>query len=242
MACYEGEDLPGEKQIIAQFHDESCFHANKFKSSAWLKWDQSVLQKKSQGCLIHVSDFINEEDGHLVQQNEQGQIICDACKVIFPGASGDPWWDTQQLLKQVDTAIDIFDAFDMNKGNGGKQQKQKDTQATKMTTEGGEAKGLQDVLMEHGLDTRGMCYWGYAKYHYHEVFKATFADAKEVAIQSLDSCPIETIHQFINWSWHFMLAYHLGLTGKAAEWAVGRQKSHHSVTKCAMLAIDSIVN
>ena len=43
MTCYEGEDLeqhepslqPGEKCIIAQFHNESCFHANEFKSSAW---------------------------------------------------------------------------------------------------------------------------------------------------------------------------------------------------------------
>ncbi|KAF9504621.1 hypothetical protein BS47DRAFT_1374374 [Hydnum rufescens UP504] len=304
---------PGEKQIIAQFHDESCFHANEFKSSAWLKWDQSVLQKKSQGCLNHVSDFINEEDGHLVQQNEQGQIIHDAHKVIFPGASGDPCWDTQQLLKQVDTTINIFDAshpncqalfifnqpnalwaFDMNKGNGGKQQKQKDTVIpnNNCMISIGEVKGLQDILTEHGFDTRGMhvkcalicpfenkgCCMAHLlsrqedfvnqtsmleaaiterghiciflpKFHCElnpiemvHVFKPTFANAKEVAIQSLDSCPIETICWFINWSWHFMSAYHLGLTGKAAEWAVRKQKSHHSVAKHVMLAIDSIVN
>lgn len=43
MAQYDGPDLkrrdpdllPGEKQIIAQFHDESCFHANEYKRSAW---------------------------------------------------------------------------------------------------------------------------------------------------------------------------------------------------------------
>ncbi len=75
-----------------------------------LKQGQSILQKKSQGCLIHVSDFINEEDGHLVQHNEHGDIVCDAQKVIYLGASGDSWWDTQQLLAQVDTAINIFNA------------------------------------------------------------------------------------------------------------------------------------
>ena len=41
-----------------------------------------------------MSDFVNEEDGRLVLLDESGQIIQDARKVIFPGANGDPWWDT----------------------------------------------------------------------------------------------------------------------------------------------------
>ncbi|KAF9518032.1 hypothetical protein BS47DRAFT_1371133 [Hydnum rufescens UP504] len=241
---------PGEKRIIAQFHDESCFHANEFKSSA---------------CIMHMA-----------------KVIHDARKVIFPGASGDSWWDTQQLLVQVDTAMDIFDAthpdcqalfiFDQSSahGNGGKQRKQKDTiipctnptismcgKPQKMTNENGEAKGLQAMLEERGFDMKGMrakctpicpfendrccmahllsrqddfvnqismleaaiinrghlclflpkfhcelnpieMYWGYAKYHYCEVFKATFAEAKQTTIQSLDACPVETIRRFIN--------------------------------------------
>ena len=43
MTQYHGPSLEprepvlkeGEKHIIAQFHDESCFHANEFKHSAW---------------------------------------------------------------------------------------------------------------------------------------------------------------------------------------------------------------
>lgn len=43
MARYEGPNLiriepnlaPGEKEIIAVFQDESCFHANEFRTSAW---------------------------------------------------------------------------------------------------------------------------------------------------------------------------------------------------------------
>jgi hypothetical protein len=43
MAWYEGAELrhiepslqPGEKEIIAEFHDESCCQANEFKNSAW---------------------------------------------------------------------------------------------------------------------------------------------------------------------------------------------------------------
>lgn len=78
-----------------------------------------------------------------------GKIIEDACVIIYPGSNRDPWWDTQQLLAQIQSAIQIFDkahpecqalfifdqssahaslppdtlkAFEMNKSNGGKQQ------------------------------------------------------------------------------------------------------------------------
>jgi hypothetical protein len=161
-----------------------------------LQPDTMVLQKKSHGRLIHVSDFINEEDGRLVVCNGQGKVVRDARKIIYPGASGDTWWDTKQLLTQVTEAIDIFNAahpdcealfifdqssayaslgvdalraFDMNKGNGGKQQKQKDMiipndvpdieargKVQKMTMKNGDAKGLHQVLEERGIDTQGL--------------------------------------------------------------------------------------
>ena len=116
----------------------------------------------------------------------------DARHIIYLGAGGDPWWDHAQLLVQVGHAISIFEeahpdcvalfvfdqssahaslgpdalrAFDMNKSNGGKQRKQKDTvipmnnpyvrfhgQPQKMTTDTGEAKGLQQTLQECGFD------------------------------------------------------------------------------------------
>jgi hypothetical protein len=63
----------------------------------------------------------------------------------------------------------VLHAFDMNKGNGGKQQKQKDTiipmnnphaefrgKPQKMMTEAGQAKGIQQTLEEHGFSVRGM--------------------------------------------------------------------------------------
>ena len=39
-----------------------------------------------------------------------------------------------------------------------------------------------------------------------------------------------------------MSAYRLGLTGKAAEWAVQKQKQHRQVSQRAMMAIDAILN
>ena len=158
-----------------------------------IKW---CCRKKSRGRLIHVSDFINEENGRLVVQDEHGNITKDARVIIYPGTNGDAWWDTNQLLKQVDNAITIFEevhqdcqalfifdqssahaslgpdalhTFEMNKGNGGKQRKQKDTiipqtnptealrgKFQSMTTPSGEPKELEQTLQERGFNMKGM--------------------------------------------------------------------------------------
>ena len=155
------------------------------------------MRRKGKGRIIHVSDFINEEDGRLIKRNADGEIIEDARKIIYPGSGGDAWWTHEDLLKQVESAIKIhnevsgpgvqalfiFDnssahatlppdalrAFDMNKSDGGKQRKQRDTiipqsnpdptkrgLLQKMTTSSGEPKGLQSVLQERGFDLRGL--------------------------------------------------------------------------------------
>ena len=115
---------------------------------------EQPLRKKGRGRLIHVSEFISEENGRLVVLDEHGKIVRDAQKVIFPGSNGDPWWDTDQLIVQMKSAIEIFEAahpgcqalfifdqssahasllpdalkaFNMNKSNGGAQCKQKNT-------------------------------------------------------------------------------------------------------------------
>ena len=81
-------------------------------------------------------------------------IIKDARCITYPSANGDAWWDLPQLLKQIENALSIFEeahpehralfvfdqssahaslgpdalcAFDMNRSNGGKQRRQKDT-------------------------------------------------------------------------------------------------------------------
>lgn len=59
-------------------------------------------------------------------------------------------------------------------------------------------------------------YWGWVKYHYCEVPKKNFAEAKDVAVRYFDACPTVVIQRFINYSWRFMSAYRMGLTGNAA--------------------------
>ena len=105
----------------------------------------------------YVSDFIGPE-GRIKLDNEvetsDGRSLKDAREIIYPGANGDPWWDTKQLLVQLNDAIDIFelkhpgcvsvfvfdqssvhnshgegalDAFGMNLGPGGTVEPQNDT-------------------------------------------------------------------------------------------------------------------
>ncbi|KAE9403387.1 hypothetical protein BT96DRAFT_1080533 [Gymnopus androsaceus JB14] len=176
---------PGEKEVITEFHDESGFNALEYKMKAWLSPRQLILQKKTRGHLIHVSDLINQADGRL-----------DAQKVIYPGSNSDARWDTEQLIIQMKEAISIFEeahpdcqglfifdqssahaslgpdalhAWTMNKSDGGKQCKQRDTvipesnpypelcgKPQKMTLPNGDAKGMQRVLEERGFDVRKM--------------------------------------------------------------------------------------
>jgi len=199
LMCVNLDLGPGEKRVIAMFQDKSSFHVNELKKTTWyvlwvlwntifmfvnrMRPEQQKLIKKGCGQIIHVSDFVKEENGHLIICNQDGIMIRDVWCITYPGAAGDPWWDHTQLLTQVNNAISIFEeahpncvslfifdqlfahvslgpdtlhAFDMNKSNGGKQRKQKDTvipmnncyvefygKPQKMTTETGEAKGLQ---------------------------------------------------------------------------------------------------
>jgi len=162
MVHYEGPELnptkptlkPGEQEIISNFHDKSCFHANDTVNSLWLRQEEQPLQKKGHGHLIHVSAFINLETGRLVLLDNRGRVMRDSTKIIYPGSRGDAWWDTPQLLKQMEDVIQIFEsghpgkqslfifdqssahtslpsdalkAFEMNKSDGGKQRIQHNT-------------------------------------------------------------------------------------------------------------------
>ena len=318
--------------------------------------DDQKLMKKGKGRLIHVLDFVEEENGRLIICNESGNMVKDARCITYPGAQGDAWWDQPQLLTQVDKALSIFEeahpecvalfvfdqssahaslapdalcAFDMNKGNGGKQRKQRDTMIPmnnpctefcgmpqKMTMETGDAKGLLQTLEERGFKVNkkmkakcspvctfkneGCCmarllskqddfrlqkslleetitgrghlctflpkfhcelnpiemvcsyfilllsnsqhvqYWGWCKQQYRQIYKDKFDDAKRLTRECLDACPVNVIQRFFNRSWRFMSAYHQGLTGKAAEWAMRKQKSHRRAGEQAMDSIEAI--
>ena len=62
-----------------------------------LQEHEQKLLRKGRGRLIHVSDFVEEENGCLIVRNE-GDVVKDARCIIYPGVGGDAWWDHNQLL------------------------------------------------------------------------------------------------------------------------------------------------
>jgi len=85
-------------------------------------------------------------------------------------------------------------------------------------------------------------YWGWCKHQYREIYKERLDQAKKAVHECLDACPADVIQWFFNRSWQFMDAYRMGLTGKAAEWVVHKQKSHWRVGQHAMLSIEAVLN
>ncbi|KAJ7089009.1 hypothetical protein C8R44DRAFT_598557, partial [Mycena epipterygia] len=178
--CYQYEGKPGEtlteiapvlqdgeKIHYPIAHDECCVHANDQANFEWIRDGEQPLRQKSRGRLVHVSSFILEHcGGRTYAENEwvpppppapytAYQIPSfDACRIIYPGANHDPWWDMPQLIAQVKDAIKIFNikypngvavfifdcssaheayssdallAHKMNRGSGGKQPRMRDT-------------------------------------------------------------------------------------------------------------------
>ena len=69
----------------------------------------------------------------------------------------------------------------------------------------------------------------------------TESNPPDAVKQYLEACPTEVIRRFINRSWRFMSAYHLGLTGYAAAWAVRKQRQQRQVSQRAMMSIDAVL-
>ena len=78
-------------------------------------------------------------------------------------------------------------------------------------------------------------YWGWCKYRFHEAEKKNFQAAKDAVKEYLAACPTDVIRRFINRSWRY-------LCGKAAAWAVQKQRQHRQVSECAVLPIEAILD
>jgi len=74
------------------------------------------------------------------------------------------------------------------------------------------------------------------------VYKERFQDAKATAYSCLNACPVEVIRRFFNRSWRFMDTYRKGITGRVAEWAVRKHKSHRRAGQQAMMLVDAVLN
>ena len=92
-----------EKLIIIVNHDESTFYANADQSRYWGDDYNTVLKQKSLGQSIMISDFIEEATGDFhCHHDEKDRKLVET--------QHDGYFNSEQFLEQVDTAIDIFEA------------------------------------------------------------------------------------------------------------------------------------
>jgi hypothetical protein len=93
---------PDERPIIRIYHDESTFYANSEEKFFWADGSNVPIRSKSLGQAIMVSDFIEEKDGYLENGNDKARVYLEHSK--------EGYWNNERLLKQVDKAMDIFEA------------------------------------------------------------------------------------------------------------------------------------
>ncbi|KAJ7169336.1 hypothetical protein C8R43DRAFT_1103535 [Mycena crocata] len=92
-------------RIILVTHDESTFYANARRNVGWThKAAKGKPEPKGEGESIMVSDFLTLEWGRLVNEEDEARLFFRA------GKNRDVWFNSDDVLKQVARAIDIFEA------------------------------------------------------------------------------------------------------------------------------------
>ncbi|KIJ42811.1 hypothetical protein M422DRAFT_170581 [Sphaerobolus stellatus SS14] len=95
----------GRFRLILVTHDESTFYANDCRKTKWFcSSEKAIPLAKSEGASIMVSDFLVPEWGQLKDDEDEAQILFRA------GKNCDGYFTSEDLLKQVEKAIDIFES------------------------------------------------------------------------------------------------------------------------------------
>ncbi|KIJ55781.1 hypothetical protein M422DRAFT_240406 [Sphaerobolus stellatus SS14] len=91
--------------LILVTHDESTFYANDRRKTKWIHESQKAApEPKGEGQSLMVSDFLTVKEGRLKHEGNEARIVFKA------GKNRDGYFTADDLLKQVENAVNIFDA------------------------------------------------------------------------------------------------------------------------------------
>ncbi|KAF8576974.1 hypothetical protein K439DRAFT_1649191 [Ramaria rubella] len=108
----QGFRYKGRFRLILATHDESTFYANDRRKTKWIhSSEKAVRERKGEGALLMVSDFLTLEWGRLKDAEELliGLTYSEARIVFKAGKNQDGYFTADDLRKQVEMAIDIFE-------------------------------------------------------------------------------------------------------------------------------------
>ena len=67
-------DAESRKTLVLMFHDESIFNTNEGQTWMWAAEGQPIIQSKTRGSGIMVSDFIDEHSGYLKLSDDEHSL------------------------------------------------------------------------------------------------------------------------------------------------------------------------
>ncbi|KAI0721788.1 hypothetical protein C8Q72DRAFT_890182 [Fomitopsis betulina] len=100
-------------KLILVTHDKPMFYANDRRKTKWVhKSEKAKPLPKGKGSSIMISDFLIPEWGCLTDHNDEARVIFKA------GKNRDGWFDGDDLMKQVENAVNVFKARTNGFANG----------------------------------------------------------------------------------------------------------------------------
>lgn len=112
----------GRFRLILITHDESTFFQNDQRKTLWEHTSKNgVPRPKGEGQSLMISDFLTADWGRLRDNDRcvftfflllNSHIYFSEARIVFkPGKNRDGWFSANDLLNQVDHAIDIFEGL-----------------------------------------------------------------------------------------------------------------------------------
>ena len=98
------------KRLVLIYHDESIFNTNEGQKWAWATGEEPIIQPKTKGAGIMISDFIESHDGFLrlpdVTAAPDG--VPKTARVLLEyGAEKEGYWNSERFMENLKDAVKI---------------------------------------------------------------------------------------------------------------------------------------